>query len=181
LAVKSHLDESGLRAVIDNLADAIVIADADGRYLDLNLAATRLLGYTRSEFLQLRVEDVVAREPAWTRAEYDQFVESGQWRGEIDLRRRDGSHVLVDANAVAISRPSGDIYVSVLRVAAERRQLEVERDRLAAIVESSNDAIIGKTWHHYQLEFRRGAVVRVPGSRGRRAADCGARSSRPSG
>jgi PAS domain-containing protein len=40
LAVKSHLDESGLRAVIDNLADAIVIADADGRYLDLNLAAT---------------------------------------------------------------------------------------------------------------------------------------------
>ena len=139
------LDEPAFRALFDLLPDAVLVADAAGNYIDVNSAATRLLGYSHSEFLERRVTDVVARTPAWTEAEYQRFVARGEWRDEIELRRQDGTLVVVDAHASVISRPEGQVYVSVLRETTERRLLERERTRLASIVESSNDSIIART------------------------------------
>src|SRR5215207_4071656 len=50
--------EALYRAVFTSVPDAILVADAESRYLDANPAATALLGYTHAELLQLRVADV---------------------------------------------------------------------------------------------------------------------------
>jgi PAS domain S-box-containing protein len=61
--------ESRFRGLFDGVADAIFVADADGRYLDANPAATALLGYDREELLTLSVADLVADESQWTARE----------------------------------------------------------------------------------------------------------------
>jgi len=47
--------------LMDIAADAMLIADADGRILLANPAAERLFGYTREEFTGLTVEDLIPR------------------------------------------------------------------------------------------------------------------------
>src|SRR5262249_15164368 len=114
------------RCLFESAADAILVADAASRYLDANAAATVLLGYSREELLRLRVPDVVARQTAWTEAEYGRFREAGLWRGQLELRRRDGSTVAVEARATTIRLPTGTVYASIIRDVSERRRIEAQ-------------------------------------------------------
>lgn len=119
--------ETRYRALFENAKDAILLADEDGRYVDANPAATELLGYPRDELLSMRIADVVSAESGWTEQEFRRFLEQGDWRGEVDLRCKDGSLVHVEALASTIEMESGPLYVSALRDLSDRKRLEGER------------------------------------------------------
>ncbi|HEV2066212.1 MAG TPA: PAS domain S-box protein [Thermomicrobiales bacterium] len=122
------------RGLFEGVADAILVADEHRRYKDANVAATTLLGYGRDELLQLRVEDVVANGPVWTREEYDRFVAGGQWQGELTLRRKDGTTLPVEARATIVDLPEGPVFLSAIRDTTQRMQLELlQRDFLAMV------------------------------------------------
>lgn len=70
---------------------AIFVADDDGRYLAVNAYACELLGYTRSEFLDLRVPDVAVDPEA--EANYSEMRRTGSHTGLSRLRRSDGSEI----------------------------------------------------------------------------------------
>ena len=93
--------------LLDHLADAVLVADTDGRYVEANLAAVTLLGYSRAELLSMGVADVTAAPPAWSQSEYVRFSKDGYWRGMLDLRRKDGTLVRVDARASVLKGPEG--------------------------------------------------------------------------
>ncbi|MDQ3780317.1 MAG: PAS domain S-box protein [Chloroflexota bacterium] len=137
--------EARYRGLFEGVPDAILVADALGHYLDANPAATALLGYTRDEFLAMRVPDVVARRPPWTEAEYARFQDEGRWDGDIELRRKDGSTVPVEAVATIVQLPTGTVYLSAMRDISVRLQAETDLRGLAVIFESSNDAIVGRS------------------------------------
>jgi PAS domain S-box-containing protein len=70
---------------------AIFVADDDGRYLAVNAYACELLGYTRSELLDLRVPDVAVDPDA--DQNYAEMRRSGARTGLARLRRSDGSEL----------------------------------------------------------------------------------------
>jgi PAS domain S-box-containing protein len=147
------------RAVFEGVADAILIADAEGRYLDANPRASELLGYTRDELLQLRVADVVAAAPAWTEAEYARMKAQGCWAGELDLRRKDGSLVPVEARATAVALPAGTIYLSAIRDITERRAVErMQREFLSMVTHELRNPVTSIRGYA-QLMMRRGRYV----------------------
>jgi len=122
------------RGLFEGVADAILVADEHRRYSDANVAAMTLLGYERDELLRLRVEDVVANGPVWTREEYDRFVAGGQWQGELTLRRKDGSTVPIEARATVVHLPEGPVFLSAIRDTTQRMHLErLQRDFLAMV------------------------------------------------
>jgi PAS domain S-box-containing protein len=121
----SREQAGGLRAAFETALDPILVADSDGRYTDVNRAACSLLGYTREELLTMRVEDL-APEPA--RGElvsaWETFQETGQLRGELELRKADGSAALVEFSATADFVPGR--HLAVVRDITERREAERE-------------------------------------------------------
>ena len=126
--------ETRYRGLFEGVADAILVAGADRYYHDTNAAASALLGYSRAELIQLRTDDIVAYEPAWTRDEFDRFRTEGRWQGELELRRKDGSQVPVEARATVVSLPGGPVFISVIRDISERKHLErLQRDFLAMV------------------------------------------------
>lgn len=130
----AEIAERRYRGLFEGVADAILVADADRRYLDANAAATTLLGYDYDELMQLGVEDIVAEEPEWTRAEYEQFIADGQWQAQLQLRRKDGSTVPVEARATLVDLPDGTVFLSAIRDISERSRLErLQRDFLAMV------------------------------------------------
>jgi PAS domain S-box-containing protein len=122
--------EARYHGLFEQVGDAILVADARARYIDVNDAASALLGYRREELLGMGVSDVVAAGPTWAGAEYTRFTREGRWRGELEVRRKDGALVPVEAHASEVVLPSGRIFVSILRDVSARKQAEREREEL---------------------------------------------------
>src|SRR5258708_6831324 len=99
--------EAYYRALLQSVPDAVLIADAEGHYVDVNQAALDLLGYTREEFLDLTVADLAVLNQSLTNDLYEQFLAKPWWKSELDVRRKDGSTVPVESRARRIELPTG--------------------------------------------------------------------------
>ena len=132
--VWAELAETRYRNLFEGVADAILVADSERRYQDANPAALALLGYERDELLNLRVEDIVASEQAWTKEEYASYLDTNRWVGELELRHKDGTIMPVEARATVVQLPTGKVYLSAVRDITERKHLErLQRDFLAMV------------------------------------------------
>ncbi len=134
LAIDNARLHSYYRHLFEGVAEAIVVADADGRYLDANPAALRLLGYTLEELCRLRFADLVPAGADWVAAEFARHACDGSWQGELELQRKDGALVPVEVVITAIELPSGAVYLAAWHDLSERRALDRLREEFFASV-----------------------------------------------
>ena len=126
--------EARYRGLFEGIDDAIIVADASGRFIDVNPAASALLGYTREELLRMQVGDLGAGDPAPHRERFAALQRAGRWHGEVDLRRADGTVVPTESWQRVVELPGDTVYVSVWRDISERRALEqLQREVLAMV------------------------------------------------
>lgn len=69
--------------------------DSSRHYTSVNDAACELLGYTREELLQMRIDDISFPSAAHVKPMYSQFVEDGAMRGIFAVRRKSGEIIWV--------------------------------------------------------------------------------------
>jgi two-component system sensor kinase FixL len=164
LATRSSATSSGeggdslYRAVIETAVDAIVVIDHDGAIRSVNQAAERLFGYAAGDLIGHNVRRLM---PAPYAAEHDgylaNYLSTGNKRvigigREVAGQRQDGSVFPMELS-VGEARDGGKpIFVGIIRDITRRkaaelalRESEHQSRSLAAIVESSDDAIIGNT------------------------------------
>lgn len=163
--------ERRYRGLFEGVADTILVADEQRRYRDANSAATALLGYQREELLNLCVEDIVVSEPAWTKAEYARFLEERRWHGELELRRKDGSCVPVEATATVVDLPDGPVNISAIRDVSERRAIQQQQQEFLEAVSHDLKNPLASIRIQAQLLGRRARTGPVDGERLRRAVD----------
>jgi PAS domain S-box-containing protein len=146
------------RELFDRMPDAVLVAGADARFVAANAAAQRLIGYTEDELCTLRIPDIVVDPSAATEEAFERFVREGAWRGQLELRRSDGSTVGAEGRAFGTSN---GLYTVVLREVGPRigGLLGSTAAELAAIVEGSNDAIFAKTLDGIVLSWNRAAEL----------------------
>jgi PAS domain S-box-containing protein len=138
--------EQQLRTFFENAPEALHWVGPDGVILWANQAELDLLGYSREEYVghhiaEFCVDGGVATE-ILDRLSRNEIVRDY----EAQLRRKDGQirHVLMTANA--LWEQDGLIHARCFtRDITDRKLASEAHARLASIVDSSNDAIIGKT------------------------------------
>jgi len=91
----------------------VLVADAEMRFIAASDGACALLGYTREELVELTVPDIVI-ERRQAESLYAEFIREGMQRGEITLRRKDGSAVDATYEASETLVAGLALYVSVL-------------------------------------------------------------------
>ncbi len=115
--------EQRFKAVFDNTQDAILLADDDARYVDVNAAACELTGYSRDELLRMSVFDLTPVPHHSTGTDlWRAFIEAGQQTGEYPIRHKSGAMVVVEYRAVANIQPG--LHLSSLRDISDRRSVE---------------------------------------------------------
>jgi PAS domain S-box-containing protein len=150
-----------LAAIVDSSDDAIVSKTLDGVITSWNRGAEQLFGYTAAEAIGQSIFLIV---PDDRRAEEEEVLVRLR-RGEkirhfeTVRRAKDGRHVHVSLMVSPIKDAQGQIVGAskVARDISERRQIHELVARLAAIVDSSDDAIISKTLAGVITSWNRGA------------------------
>ncbi|KRB51295.1 histidine kinase [Rhizobium sp. Root708] len=139
--------EEQLRAIFSQTAAGIGQLDLDGRILLANRRLSEIVGYTEAELLTMHIQDLTLAEDLEENARLlEQMVTTGQ-SFEIEKRyvRKDGSLVWVSNSVSALRDSGGEIRQAtavIIDITERKRAQEVER-RLAAIIASSDDAILG--------------------------------------
>ena len=151
---KAHRTAEELGTILSSIGDAVLVTDAAGQIVSLNPIAERLMGWTSKEAHGLPLETVFVIVNEQSRAEVESPVSRVLREGGIVglanhtiLKARNGTETSIDDSAAPVRDQDGNVtgVVMVFRDVSERRRTEETRRRLAAIVESSTDAIIGKS------------------------------------
>ena len=123
--------------------------DPDGVVLDANLAAAEILGVARMELVRQNLSRFIATD---SRDEFHLhrqrvFTASGKQVCEVSLHKPGRATGVAELQSVAIAAlPDGRRQcLTVLNEITMRRQAETTRASLAAIVETSGDAILSQT------------------------------------
>jgi len=114
--------EERYRTLGEQASDGIFISDHQGRYIDVNSAGSKMLGYSREEILKLSIQDLVVQEdvhrikPEINRLQNEDSVIS-EWR----FRRKDGSIFYGEVNATTLSDSR---LLGVVRDITERKKAD---------------------------------------------------------
>jgi PAS domain S-box-containing protein len=150
-----------LLPMLDHTEDAIIAFDSHWQLTAWNKGAERMYGRSAEEALGrelgsfLRV-NVIDEQFAEIRRE---TAERGRWRGEVEVRREDGSGLSVEAITVAIRDADGEItgYVAIHRDISERKRAEEQVAYYASLLDNMDDAVLATDTEFVLTAWNRGA------------------------
>jgi len=159
VSVQQPLIEAGYRARVlvgaEELSEGLYLVDRNGAFIDANPSGCRLLGSTREELLECGLEDVLVADerPRWV-MQQRRCTEGAPLRGAWRFRRRHGA--LFVGGVTAFRLPDGSLQC-IVRDLSEFQNARSAKLQLAAIVESSTDAIVSKTLQGVVTSWNGGA------------------------
>ena len=153
--------DSDLGAIIESSEDAVVSATLDGRITSWNKAAERLFGYTAAYVTGRSVSLIVPDDRVAEETAALEHISQGETVDHFETVRlaQGGERIEVSLALSPIKAATGEV-TGVSRIARDvrkRRRLDELRGRLAAIVDSSDDAIVSKTLEGIITSWNRGA------------------------
>ena len=152
-----------LLAIVENTPDFVSLTDASLKTVFINRAGRELLGMGERD--AVRGYPVFETEFADQRERFEgemlqALLQGDAWTGEFQLSHAvTGKPIAVDMRAFGIFGGYGQLLgiASVCRDITARRQAEETRQRLAALVEYSHDAIISESLEGVITTWNRGA------------------------
>jgi PAS domain S-box-containing protein len=112
-------EEAQFRAIFENTAIGIVLADAEGRALECNPAVGQMFGYTEDELRKMRISDFTHPDDAEeTERALQALLEGELERVHIEKRciRKDGSLVSVHIIASTVRGAGGEPALSIAMI-----------------------------------------------------------------
>jgi PAS domain S-box-containing protein len=167
---------------LDAVPDAIAAVDQTGRIVQVNSQTEHLFGYRHEELIGQNVELLVPEryrhQHQGHRDHYTAHPKVRRMGAGLDLygRRKNGSEFPVEISLSPVATPHGILVLSAIRDVSDRKRTEEElrrahqelakrtdqqlweyQNRLALIVDSSEDAIVGKDLDGFVTHWNKGA------------------------
>lgn len=141
--------EEGLRlqASLINLSyEPIFVWNIQGQIIEWNKGCEQLYGYDRASALGQDSHNLLKTHFPVSKTEFEETIRRDrQWSGILRHETREGAEVWVESRQQVIESEGRELVLETNRDITKQIQAEESGLRLAAIVASSNDAIIGKT------------------------------------
>lgn len=153
---------SQLAAIVESSHDAIISRDLQGKILTWNNGAEKLFGYTSDEVIGKHItltipphlQEEVVSEKTLTNLKKEKLT------FDTVRKKKDGSHIAVSVTVSPLKNNKGKITgVSIIaRDITTRKKMDETLSEMAAIVASSDDAIIRRTFDGIITHWNQGAM-----------------------
>jgi two-component system NtrC family sensor kinase len=142
--------ERRYRELFDNIQEGLFFTTPDGRFIEVNDALVRMLGYeSREELLQVDINRDIYPEPNDRKKFTDALEANGALRNyQETLRRRDGSIIYTLQNAFAVRDAQGKVTqyrgltLDITELKAFQSELQRQRDFNVSILNNTQSLII---------------------------------------
>ena len=151
-----------LGAIVESSDDAIVSKTLEGRILSWNAGATRVFGYSRDEVIGESVTILIPHELRDEERQILDKLKRGERIEHFETTRitKDGRRIQVSLTISPVKDSAGNIIAAskIARDIDDQKRAERAAAQLAAIVESSEDAIVSKTLEGVVQSWNAGAT-----------------------
>lgn len=158
---RREVDLARLAAIVSSSDDAIVSKTLDGTITSWNAGAERIFGYKAEEIVGKHITTIIPPELYDEEREIIAKLSRGERIEHFETTRvaKNGRRIEVSLTISPMRDPSGKIIGAskVARDITDRRKHEIDLARLAAIVSSSDDAIVSKTLQGFITSWNAGA------------------------
>lgn len=144
---KAQRAEAQAKSLLEAAADGVLMTDAAGNILQLNVEIERIFGYSRQELLGLNIQ-ALTPPTLWERhaAYLADFIAEPRPRtmarpGVVPGLRKDGSQVPLEISLSSVLLDGQVQLISVVRDVTERMLKEADRQRLLSIVDATPDLV----------------------------------------
>jgi PAS domain S-box-containing protein len=157
--------EERLRAILETAVEGIITINERGLIESFNPSAEKIFGYTAGEAIGQNIKLLM---PAPYRQEHDGHLKKYRQTGhakiigigrEVIGRRKDGSIFPMDLSVSEVKLAKRRMFTGFVRDITEPKNVEKALLHFAAMIESSDDAIIGKTLDGHITSWNRGAEI----------------------
>lgn len=140
------------------ICDPVFVLDTEGRYIEVNQSACRVLGYSREELLRMSPADLDAPECAARVPEKLRSIkELGRVTFECAKMCKDGTMLKMEVTAGLANLDGREVIVSIARDITARKQAEnqlvYQKRYFEALFRSSTDAIISLNSDHLVVDI----------------------------
>ncbi|MEO6949019.1 MAG: PAS domain S-box protein [Ginsengibacter sp.] len=154
-----EVKEAIMEAIVNSSNDSIISVTLEGFITSWNPAATTMFGYTELEVIGKNISIIIPAERANEEVFFVSQIKSGKRIDHFETVRiaKDGSEKTIELSISPIRAKDGQIIgiSKILQDISYKKEIEEKKAILAAIVDSSDDAIISKTidgiitsWNH---------------------------------
>ena len=142
--------ERRYRELFDNIQEGIYVSTPQGRFIEVNDALVRMLGYdSREEVLQIDIPTQLYFDPNRRRELIEQMKHEGEMHNHEEvLRRKDGTPVHVYMNCHALRDSNGNIVqqrglmLDITGLRQSQTELQKERDFSGKILNHTQSLIL---------------------------------------
>ena len=144
--LRLEASEAKIRAIVDNMVDAVITIDQQGIVQSYSHTAERIFGYSPEEMLEQNIKKLM---PMHISAKHDgylkSYAEGGEpkiigHRREVIARRKDGTEFPADLAVAEIRVQDQHFYTGVVRDISLRKQMEEELVAAEKKAQAANQA-----------------------------------------
>lgn len=124
-----RVSESRYRVLVEASPDLIARHGPDGRFMDINPAVTRVLGFRKDEIVGHNPGEFVRAEDLAAMLSFFRDLRAGRDRGSVRfrVRHKDGQEVWLESRGVRLTGEEGKVSEVVIASRDVTEQLELER------------------------------------------------------
>ncbi len=157
-------NEKRYQQIVDTALDAFITINSQGYIIEWNKASEIIFGWKKEEVMGMALSKIII--PSQYRQAHEKglkeygITQQGQVlnkRIEMVALNRRGQEIPIELSVTPIVVQGKQYFTASLRDLSEQKQAEHTKSYLASIVESSHDAIIGKTLDGMITSWNKGA------------------------
>ena len=159
LQVRLQKSEEYYKSLLHGSSDLITVTDQSGTVRFASDSIQRILGYTPDEVIGKETLSFVHRGDLVLAMErFSKAADSSSLLIEVRVRRKDGTWCPCEGSGRVVTDPEGKpLVLTSTRDISERKRIDREHALLAAIVESSDDAIVSNSLDQRIMTWNKGA------------------------